>query len=64
MGTYMDISKSLGGAKKKLLSWKDFTTRWTVWPQEHFSKEGKKVWIKSVASMLSTYVMSWSRLPS
>ncbi|XP_010445811.1 PREDICTED: uncharacterized protein LOC104728548 [Camelina sativa] len=61
MSSYLGICESLGGSKTKVFSYvQDRLQKWTGgWPARLLSRGGKEVMIKSVATAVPTFVMSW-----
>ncbi|XP_010481232.1 PREDICTED: uncharacterized protein LOC104760080 [Camelina sativa] len=65
MRSYLGITESLGGSKTKVFSYvRDWLqSRTTGWPAKLLSKGEKEVMIKSVATVVPTFVISCYRLP-
>ncbi|XP_019084702.1 PREDICTED: uncharacterized protein LOC109126076 [Camelina sativa] len=65
MGSYMGLPESLGGSKTQVFSFVSdkLQNRTNGWTAKLLSKGGKEVMIKSVATVVPTFVMSCFRIP-
>ena len=59
---YLELPSLIGGSKKK--SFREIKEKLAGWKEKHLSKAGKEVLIKVVARAISTYAMSYFKIPN